>query len=325
MSKLFKVLLASTVLLFLVAGCGSDSNEPTVDEDGKFVFERPIEIIVPWGSGGGADTTIRALVPALEDELGVSIKINNKTGAGGATGVDFAIKQPADGYTFLISTQSPILAELTGATDVPVYEKTVPVSRLVHDTNIIIAPTDAPYDTLEEVVEYAEKNPGKLKAGCMTVTGLDGLTVKLTFDGNVEPVAYTEGAQLNADVMAGHISLGVVGPGEAMGLIQSGDVKVLGVAAEERLTTPELKDVQSTGELGIDSFFGPARGIFAAEGTPEEAIDAMAAAIEKAVQSEDFVDWAKSQGLDQRPGYLGRDEFTEWWSEEYSDISSLLD
>lgn len=329
-----RISLISTLVLVgaLLVGCGNSGGNKgnnaatnTADADtGAWEFERRIEIICPWGAGGGADTTLRTFASELEKELNVPVVINNKEGAGGVTGVDFAIKQPADGYTWLLSTQSPMLAEITGVTDVPVYEKTIPVSRLVHDVNIIIAGKNSPYQNLEELLAYVEENPGAIKAGCMSITGLDGAIVKLVFGDKVEPVAYSEGAQMNADVMGGHLPIAVVGPAEVMGLIQSEDIKVLAVCAEERLTTEELKDVQCTGELGIDAFYGPARGIFAVEGTPQEAIDAFDAAAKKAVATEEFKSWAASQGLDQRPGYLNHEDYKTWWAEEYEGLKEAL-
>lgn len=329
MKKILKLTSMVLIAMLVLVGCGNSSKKETANSGGSkenaaWEFERRIEIICPWGAGGGADTTLRTFASELEKELGVPIVINNKEGAGGVTGVDFAIKQPADGYTWLLSTQSPMLAEITGVTEVPVYEKTIPVSRLVHDVNIIIAGKDSPYENLEDLLKYVEGNPGAIKAGCMSITGLDGAIVQLVFNDKVEPVAYSEGAQMNADVMGGHLPIAVVGPAEVMGLIQSGDIKVLAVCSEERLTTPELKDVQCTGELGIDAFYGPARGIFAVEGTPQEAIDVFDAAAKKAVESEEFKTWAASQGLDQRPGYLNQEDYKTWWAEEYDGLKEAL-
>lgn len=324
--------LTAVLMLGACSGDGAKATQPDVsaeaagsDAVSDWKWERKVEIICPWGAGGGADTTLRTFATALEAELGVAVVVNNKAGAGGVTGVDFALKQPADGYTWLLSTQSPILAELTGVTDLKIYESTIPVARLVHDTNIIIAGKNAPYNNLTELMEYIDANPGEIKAGCMSITGLDGLTVKLTFDGKVEAIAYTEGAQLNADIIGGHMPLAVVGPAEVLGLVQSGDVKVIAVCSENRLTMPEFTEVECTGELGVESYYGPARGIFCADGTPEAAIKAFEAAAEKAVASELFQEWAKTQGLDQRQGYLNAEDYKVWWKGEYDGLKSLLD
>lgn len=316
-------LLCASALMLAAAGCASNK-QPVAVANGEWKWERRVEFICPWGAGGGADTTLRTFAAAFEKEIGQPVVINNKSGAGGVTGVDFAIQQPADGYTWFLNTQSTILAQLTGATDVKVYENSVPVSRLVHDTNIIVASKNAPYNNLTELLAYIEEHPSEIKAGCMAITGLDGLTIKLTFDGKVEPVAYTEGAQLNADLMGGHMQLGCVGPAEVMGLLESGDLKTIVVVSENRMTLPVLKDIECTGELGVKSFYGPARGMFCAPGTPEAAIKAFEEAAKKAVESEEFQSWAKTQGLDQRPGYLGSAEYKTWWDAEYEGLKSLL-
>ncbi len=328
------VLLLCAAVMLVAAGCSGSPAAPAAPAaaqsggaapaDAEWKWERRVEFICPWGAGGGADTTLRTFAAAFEKEIGQPVVINNKAGAGGVTGVDFAAQQPADGYTWFLNTQSTILAQLTGATDVKVYENCVPVTRLVHDTNIIVTGKDSPYNNLTELKAYIEEHPGEVKSGCMAITGLDGLTVKLTFDGKVEPVAYSEGAQLNADLMGGHMQLGCVGPAEVMGLLESGDLKTIVVCSENRMTLPVFENVECTGELGVESYYGPARGMMCAPGTPEAAIRAFEAAAEKAVASEEFQSWAKTQGLDQRPGYMGVDDYKAWWDGQYEGLKALL-
>lgn len=340
MKKLMAVVLTTGIVLSLAA-CGSNSNAPAAtpsaqspaaskaeqssaaSEEESWTFERNIEIVCPWGAGGGADTTLRTFAAALEKEIGVKVVINNKAGAGGTTGVEYAMQQPADGYTWLLCTQSPLLAQLTGASNVDMAG-IEPVVRLVHDTNVIVTGKDSPYNNYKELVDYINANPGVVKAGCMTITGLDGLDVQLAFDGKVEPIAYSEGAQLNSDVMAGHIALASVGPAEIEALVASGDVKPILVCSEERMSTESFKDCECAGELGIDCYYGPYRGIFAAKGTPQAAIKAFEAAAEKAVASDTFQKWAASQGLDQRPGWQNTADFTATWNQDVENLSALV-
>lgn len=336
--KVLALVCALAMAVMAFAACGNDSTStaappagggepsgPAAPAETDWEFERAIELVCPWGAGGGADTTLRAFADALGKELDVPINVVNKTGAGGATGIDYAIKQPADGYTWVLNTQSTILAQLTGATDVQVYENVRPVTRLVHDVNIIVTGSQSPYNDLGELLDYVEANPGEVKAGCMSVTGLDGLTVEITFEGAVEAVGYTEGSQLNADLMGGHIQLGIVGPAEVEGLVASGDLKVLAVCAENRMTIAGFDNAPTTVETGIpESVYGPARGIFCHKDTPEAAVQAFAAAAEKAVKSDAFQQWCASQGLDQRPGYMGPDEYQVWWDEQWSGLQSIL-
>lgn len=308
------------------AAAAAEGEEAAAAEEAAsdWEWERNVEIICPWGTGGGADTTLRTFATALEKELGVSVVVNNKSGAGGVTGVQFAVSQPADGYTYLLCTQSPMLAQISGATDFDVYGQIKPLCQLVHDCNIFVTSSKSPYNNYEELKEYAQANPGSVKCGVMTITGLDAACVIAGFEGDVEAVAYTEGSQLNADVIGGHVDLACVGPAEVSAMLESGDMKVIMTCTEERLTMAGFEDVECAGELGLDCFYGPARGIFYTDGTPEEAVKAFEAAAEKAVASEEFQTWTAQQGLDQRQGWLNTADYTESWDNDYADLTEMF-
>lgn len=287
-------------------------------------WERKVEIVCPWGTGGGADTTLRTFASALEKELGVSVVINNKSGAGGVSGVQFATEQPADGYTYLLCTQSPMLAQITGATDFDVYGKIQPLCQLVHDCNIFVTSSKSPYSNYEELMKYAKDNPGKVKCGVMSITGLDAACVTSAFKGDVESVAYTEGSQLNADVIGQHVDLACVGPAEVSAMIASGDMKVIMSCTEKKLTLPGYEKVECAGDLGLDCYFGPSRGIFYTKGTPEAAVKSFEAAAQKAVASDEFKNWAKQEGLDQRPGWLNTADYTKSWQDDHAQLTELF-
>ena len=118
MKKFLSLALAMAMALTLTAcGGGGAGSTPSGSTGGDgFKFQRKIEIVCPWGAGGGADTTVRQFATQLEKELGQSVVVNNVSGAGGVSGVQYAIQQPADGYTWLLCTPSPMLAQITGAT-----------------------------------------------------------------------------------------------------------------------------------------------------------------------------------------------------------------
>lgn len=313
------------VMIISLTGCASSSKESSKNvANGEWTWDRKIEIVCPWGAGGGADTTLRQFASALEKEIGVSVVVNNKSGAGGVSGVQYAASQPADGYTWLLNTPSTLLAQITGATDFDVYGSVQPVAQLVHDVNIIVTSANAPYNNYAELMEYIDANPGKVKAGVMTITGLDYASVVTTFGDKVEAVAYSEGSQLNSDIIGEHIQLAIVGPAEVSGMIASGDMKPLLSFTEERMTLPGFENVECTGELDIESFFGPYRGIFAAKGTPEAAIKAMEAAAEKAVASEEFQKWAKQEGLDQRQGWKNTKDLSEQWELDNLELGQIF-
>ncbi|MCM1148547.1 MAG: tripartite tricarboxylate transporter substrate binding protein [Butyricicoccus sp.] len=319
MKKLLALLLATMMLLALCA-CG---DEP-VDENAPFVFERPIEIVCPWGAGGGADTTLRQFATLLQQELGQTVNVNNVAGAGGVQGVQYVVQQPSDGYTWLMCTPSPMLAQISGATEFDVYGQIKPICNMVWDCNIFVTSSNSPYNSWQELVDYIDANPGAVQCGVMTKTGLDGACVVAAFDNKVEAVGYTEGSQLNSDVIGGHIALACVGPAEVLAMLQSGDMKGILACTEKRLTIDELKDVECAGEVGVDCYYGPYRGIFCKNDMPQNAIDAFVAAAEKVVNSDEFQNWTKTQNLDQRTSWMDPATYQAQWDADYKELTEMF-
>ena len=101
MKKLVAVLMAALMLVGMASVASAE-----------WTFERKIDIICPWGVGGGADSTLRPMTNLLKDILGQQVDVVNVEGGGGVNGVEYTYKQPADGYTFMLGTQSLILLDL---------------------------------------------------------------------------------------------------------------------------------------------------------------------------------------------------------------------
>ena len=126
MKKLVCLAIALVMVLGLAA-CAS----------AEFKFERKIDLVCPWGVGGGADSTLRPLATLLQDILGVPVEVVNVEGGSGVNGVEYTYKQPADGYTFVLGTQSHIMLDLQKILPVDFKQELRPVSKLVHSINII--------------------------------------------------------------------------------------------------------------------------------------------------------------------------------------------
>lgn len=323
--KVLLSLVLALVLTFALTGCGAKEDAPAV-ADGEWKFDRPVEFIIPWGPGSGTDTTIRAWAPLMEKELGVTIKINNVEGAGGVKGGEFYQLQPADGYTFAFNTQSHLMAAINGTTNYDVMAETVPVVRLVQDTNMILAGKHVPYNNLKEMVEYVKANPGKKPTlAMMSISGIDGAAATQLFDEvgvEVNFIPYSSGAEANAAIMGGHTDMVFTSPFDGESYVASGDMKGIVVLAEERISS--LPDVESTGELGYDAYIGPWRSVVAKKGTPEGAIKAMEAAAIKVNEMQEWIDWKESVGLNDRPAFATSEEFQKIWNEDFEDLKILI-
>lgn len=323
--KLLLTLVLALVLTFALTGCGNDAKDDEDVAEGAWEFERPIEFVIPWGPGSGTDTTMRAWAPLMEKEMGVKFTINNVEGAGGVKGGEFYQAQPADGYTFAYNTQSHLIAAIDGTTNYDVMEETIPVARLVQDTNMILAGKHTPYNSATELVEYAKANPDKKPTvAMMSIKGIDGAAATELFDAmgiEVNFIPYSSGAEAEAGVMGGHTDMILASPADAGSYLESGDMKGIVVLAEERSSA--LPDVECTGELGYDAYIGPWRSVVAKKGTPEGAIKAIQEAAAKVNEMQEWKDWKESMGLNDRPAFAVGEDFQKIWNEDYENLKEL--
>lgn len=327
------ILVLALMMIFVLSACSPSTPAPTTEPaptttpaPEAFKFDRAIEIIIPFGPGSGTDTTIRAMQPALEAALGVPVKINNKEGAGGVVGAEFFSNQPKDGYTFAMYTPSHIIAAINETTNFDIFNETTPVARLVHDSNVILAGMQVPYNTVGEMIEYCKANPDYIPSvGMMSIKGIDGVSTGQLFDEigiKANFIPYASGAEANAAILGGHTDLVLTSPFDGVAYVESGDMKAIVLLAEQRGST--MPEVECTGELGINAYIGPWRGIVAQKGTPQEAIDALEAGIAKANEDPKWLEWKQTVGLMDRPGFAGQEEFGKVWVEYYSIMEEIL-
>lgn len=322
--KLVICVLSAAVVGTGLTGCGQ--KEKTAEAvAASWTWEKPIQIICPWGAGGGSDLTARQFAAALEKETGTPVQVKNIPGDNGLDGIRCFANLPADGYTYLLGTQSPLVAQISKATDFDVFGTLHPLCQLVHDTNLFVTASGSPYGNYQELLDNLAANPGTVKCGVMSTTGLDEACVIAAFGDGIQLVDYNDGEILNRDVVNGTVQLACVGPAEISELVKSGTVKGILSCTSEKMTIDGFQDIDAAGEVGIDCDYGPARGLFYIEGTPPEAVAAMELVSQKAVESESFQQWASEQGLDQREGWKNREDYTKDWDFVYKKIVELFD
>ena len=314
-----KFLCALLTVSLIVCGAMAASAE--------WKFERKISIVCPWGVGGGADSTLRPMANLVKEILGQEVEVVNVTGGNGVTAVEYVYKQPADGYTFMLGTQSLFMQDIQGTTSMNFKEEFIPVARLVHAINVITASKKAMerkgYKTFSEMVEYVKKNPFDVSVGMLTSTGLDGASLKQAIEGlDILDVSYPSGSEMNSALVGGHIDIMVTGTDEIEGLIAAGDIVPLLALCEKRMK--RYPNVECSVELGINSVLGPARGIFAKKGTPQEAIDALVAAIEKASKDPSWQSFLVQGCYDERPGFAGPAEYGADCENDYKLLTEYL-
>jgi len=316
-----KKIVALILALIMVMGICAVASA----EDWK--FERGITIVCPWGLGGGADSTIRPMATLLQNKLGVPVDVRNETGGSGVTGATFAYKEPADGYTFLLGTQSLFIQDMMDNMDFNFKDEFVPQDILVHSINMLagskISMEKYGIKNFSDLKAYAAEHPYEVSVAMLTATGVDGMCFEIATEGlALNPVTYDSGSAANSDMAGGHVDLSVGGYDDMSGLIESGDIIPLLVFCEHRIDI--MPDCECTAELGIDSYAGPWRAIFTKVGTPQGAIDTLVAAIEECRQDPTWQEFLKNAAYDQRVVPAPGEDTLKFAMEEYKDLRDYM-
>lgn len=173
--------------------------------------DKPIRIIVPFSPGGGTDLVARTISEGMARELGQSVVVENRPGAGTTIGTDFVVKSPADGYTLLLATfAQAVNPSLIKNLPYNASRDLIPVAMVGNSPNVLVVPSQSPFQSVADVIAYAQKFPGKLtyaSQGNGTSAHLAGeLFISLT---KVEMVhiPYKGASQAITDVLGGQVQM----------------------------------------------------------------------------------------------------------------------
>jgi tripartite-type tricarboxylate transporter receptor subunit TctC len=249
--------------------------------------DRPIKLVVPFPAGGATDTTARLVAQRLQASLGQSVIVENQGGAGGTIGSRQVARAAPDGYTLLMGSigtfgSQPLLYRL----DYDPHKVFVPVATLVIDKIVLVAGPSLRIKTVQELVQYARANPGKLNYGNAIGIGpqLVAELFKIKSGTNIVHIPYRGGAPMIADLVAGQIDLTINGKSVLLPHIQAGKLTALAVIGAQRW--PELPDVPTLVEAGyLDVPYDTLFGVVAPAGTPAAIIDKLNGVINDGLKS----------------------------------------
>ena len=261
---------------------------------------RPIECIIPFAPGGPTDTAIRLIQPQLSANLGVPLVLVNKAGGGGALGMDAVAKAKPDGYTLAATVRSTVT--ILPATQPDVTYKLgdfAVVGAYALDSQVVLVKAGSPWKTLEELVDYAKKNPGKLSygtAGLGTNSFFTMELLKLTYGLDMTHVPFGGSGPVKNAVLGGHVQVGAASLSPMLSVLKSGDVVALAISATKRI--PSIPNVPTMTEKGQpDASLSTWAEIYAPAKTPKAAIDRLAQALEKTMKDPAVVSAIEKAGL----------------------------
>jgi putative tricarboxylic transport membrane protein len=242
----------------------------------EFKPTKPIEIIVHTGPGGGADVLARFISQAVEKEklAPVRMQVNNKSGGGGLTAMNYVVEKKGDAHAIAIFTGNWLTNPLTQAEAKVTVKDMTPVVRLVLEPAVVVVKADAPYKTLRDFIEAAKKQPGQLKQSGGSITSRDNVIRQLMMKqtgANWTFISFPGGGERIAALLGGHVNMMVIEPQEAGEHIRAGNMRVLAQIAEKRLAA--FPNVPTIKEAGVDIPYVPqVRGVVAPPGIPQDAV-----------------------------------------------------
>jgi tripartite-type tricarboxylate transporter receptor subunit TctC len=283
---------------------------------------RPIELIVPYAAGGGTDLVARSFAEAAKPHLERAIGVVNRTGGAGAVGLSEIMAARPDGYKLGLGT-----VELTMLPHMGLVRFTAddfqPIARLNADPSAVTVKADAPWATLQEYLAFAKANPGKVRVGNSGTGAIWHLATEALANQigvKFNSIPYEGAAPAVTALLGGHIEAVAVSPAEVSAQVAAGQLRILGVMADERLEG--FPNVPTFKESGTDISIGTWRGIFVQKSTPADVAEVLRNAARLTANEQTFKDALKKLNLNW--AYLDGPAFAEQVRAQNATFATLM-
>ena len=331
MKKSFSIVMALLLVLCLLAACGQQSapaptqkpaapaqepaapaQEPAAPpapaeepaaEDISYP-EKPIEVVIAYGSGGDTDFNARAFFEGLSNELGVSVVGTNMSGSSGVLASRHVKDSQADGYTILFHHTGCFVAEMMGLADFTMLDDlNVACIAAASPGDCIVMRADSGIKTIKELIDYTTEHPDEIDAAIQlgTMTHIEGL--QLTEAGaKINLIEMGDGSERTAALAGGHTDLTFLSYGVVKDYVDSGEFVVLGLIGTER--SPSYPEVQTCLEQGYNILLEKLYFFAFPKDTDPAIVEKFAAAVERVVQDPAYQASVEA-AYGQNPFFLG--------------------
>ncbi|GAP37979.1 tripartite tricarboxylate transporter substrate binding protein [Piscinibacter sakaiensis] len=256
---------------------------------------RPIEMIVPWGPGGGADVLGRIVGRWLETDLKTPVPVSNLAGASGMIGLGRLAQLPADGHALAVLTGDSLMMAASPAPTFRIAETTA-LAVLVRQPSGLFLPPGGRYKSWDDVVKALQAKPGSVTVAITGPNTADDLTVRYLASRGLSLVGvpYTKPGERYAAVVGGHVDLLYEQAGDLRGFLDAGQLKPILFFAEQRLAAP-FADVPVSRELGYEILLPQVRALLVRSGTDTQRLQALSRSIERFVASPEYRQFIEQQ------------------------------
>lgn len=270
--------------------------------------ERSIQLVVPFNPGGLSDISGRIASDYLSKYFNSPCVVQNTAGAAGTVGSRSVLNARPDGHTLLWHHQSMLVSYVTGIADFN-WDGFSVVGRALRTYLVLVVKADAPWDTFSELVADARKRPNEILFGTNVgaVSYFATLETARAADASFRIVGGGGDSERIKQILGGHTHVGNPGISAALPYIQAGELKALGIIADERI--PGI-DIPTLKEQGFDATLSLDLHLFAPSGTPSEVVDALSDALRGMTEDDEVMERFRKIGF--MPGYLPQEEAVEF-------------
>jgi tripartite-type tricarboxylate transporter receptor subunit TctC len=258
---------------------------------------RPVEIIVPWGPGGGADQLARLTATLLEPTLKTSFPVVNAPGATGATGMAKMLSEPADGQSMAVYI-ADTNALLAGPSPRWSLSDIQPVAVMIQAPSFLFVAENSPFKTWQDFEKEARSKPKTLKVATLGFGSVDDMTLSFLAAKGIQvvEVPYAKPSERYVSVIGGHVDALYEQAGDVRQFIDSKQIRPIIMFGKERL--PAFKDTPTSYELGYKVALPQFRSFVVKAGTPPDRVKVLADALAKAAATPEFRKFLSDQYAD---------------------------
>jgi putative tricarboxylic transport membrane protein len=270
--------------------------------------DRPIKMIVPWAAGGDTDNIFRPFAQILQKHLGQTVVVANIAGASGTRGAKEAKESPPDGYTLYAVHDYIHSTYYAGVADVQ-YTDFEPICLISSTASVLTASPKTPWKNWQEFLADAKNRPGQITVGATLASTSHFFPALIEQAAGIKfkYVSYEGLAPRMNAILGGHVDLTDANLTQK-GKVAAGQLKFLGIATEKR--HPEIPNIPTLRELGVNVVYDVNRGILAPKGTPAEVIAKLGSACAASAKEPEFAQAMRLQGTDVR--YMDRAAYAAW-------------
>ncbi len=288
-------------ILFVAAGLAAISILAGSPARAAGFPSKTIHVVVPWKAGGGTDAIGRGFAEALKGVVDVSVVVDNISGAGGITGSIKVARSRPDGYTVLMNGTTDITAALTFK-DVPLsLDDFTYIGGFFQSPTWILSHADRNYSSLQDFLDKAKANPGKLTLGTAGPSGAQMLmaaAIKGYTGINFRIIPYSGGKDLKKALIGNQVDAGIIHAPVLLAEVKEGLIKVIGTGMPlDKISYKPVRSTKTLKDAGIPIEIGITRGIYLPKSTPADVVAKLSGLVEKAAKSDAFAKFGKKFGF----------------------------